>query len=98
MVELIRSNIFDEWLSGLKDHRAIARITARLDRLAVGNSGDAEPVGNGVSELRINYGPGYRVYYMRRGQYVVVLLCGGDKSSQRRDIKQAKALAGEWKD
>lgn len=98
MVELIRSNVFDKWLSGLRDRRAVARITARLDRLASGNPGDVEPVGNGISELRVNYGPGYRVYYMRRGQYVVVLLCGGDKSSQSRDIKQAKALAEEWKD
>ncbi|MTJ06093.1 MAG: type II toxin-antitoxin system RelE/ParE family toxin [Sediminimonas qiaohouensis] len=98
MVELIRSSVFDKWLSSLRDRRAIARITARLDRLASGNSGDAEPVGNGISELRINYGSGYRVYYLRRGQYVVVLLCGGNKSSQRRDIEQAKRLAELWKD
>jgi len=98
MLELIRSSVFDKWLSSLRDRRAIARITARLDRLASGNPGDTEPVGNGISELRINYGPGYRVYYLRQGRYVVVLLCGGDKSSQGRDIKQAKTLAELWKD
>ena len=74
----------------------MARIAARLDRLAAGNPGDAQPVGEGVSELRINYGPGYRVYFIRRGQVLVILLCGGDKSSQDRDIKQAKSLAGQW--
>lgn len=98
MVELIRSATFDRWLSGLRDRRAVARIGARLDRLAMGHSGDAEPVGHGVSELRINYGPGYRVYYLQRGPVLVILLCGGDKSSQGRDIQQAKALAAEWKD
>ena len=98
MTELIRSNVFDEWFSALRDRRASARIAARLDRLAMGNPGDAEPVGQGISELRIDYGPGYRVYFMKRGQYVVVLLCGGDKSTQERDIKRAKALAEDWKD
>lgn len=98
MTELIRSNVFDEWFSALRDRRASARIAARLDRLAMGNPGDAEPVGQGISELRIDYGPGYRVYFMKRGQYVVVLLCGGDKSTQERDIKRAKALAEDWKE
>lgn len=98
MIELIRSATFDRWLSGLRDRRAVARIAARLDRLAMGHPGDAEPVGHGVSELRINYGPGYRVYYLQRGPVLVILLCGGDKSSQGRDIQQAKALAAEWKD
>lgn len=97
MVEVIRSATFDRWLMGLRDRRAVARIAARLDRLASGNSGDAEPVGDGVSELRIHYGPGYRVYFLRRGPVLIVLLCGGDKSSQERDITQAKALAAEWK-
>ncbi|WP_042250946.1 type II toxin-antitoxin system RelE/ParE family toxin [Paracoccus sp. PAMC 22219] len=97
MVEMIRSATFDRWLMGLRDRRAVARIAARLDRLASGNSGDAEPVGDGVSELRIHYGPGYRVYFLRRGPVLIVLLCGGDKSSQERDITQAKALAAEWK-
>ena len=97
MVEVIRSATFDRWLMGLRDRRAVARIAARLDRLAGGNSGDAQPVGEGVSELRIHYGPGYRVYFLQRGPVLIVLLCGGDKSSQERDITQAKALAAEWK-
>ena len=93
MTELIRSATFDRWLSGLRDRRAVARIAARLDRLASGNPGDAQPVGDGVSELRINYGPGYRVYFIQRGPVLIILLCGGDKSSQDKDIKQAKVLA-----
>ena len=97
MTELIRSATFDRWLSGLRDRRAVARIAARLDRLAGGNPGDAQPVGDGVSELRINYGPGYRVYFIQRGPVLIILLCGGDKSSQDRDIKQANALAEQWK-
>lgn len=97
MVELIRSATFDRWLSGLRDRRAVARIAARLDRLASGNPGDAQPVGDGVSELRIHYGPGYRVYFLQRGPVLIVLLCGGDKSTQEKDITQAKALAAEWK-
>ncbi len=97
MIELIRSGTFDRWFSGLRDRRAVARIAARLDRLAAGNPGDVEPVGDGVSELRINYGPGYRVYFISRGPVLVILLCGGDKSSQDRDIRQAKALAEQWK-
>lgn len=98
MIELIRSGTFDTWLSDLRDRRAVARIAARLDRLAAGNPGDVEPVGEGVSELRINYGPGYRVYFIQRGPVLVILLCGGDKSTQSKDIKQAKVLAAEWKD
>lgn len=98
MVELIRSSLFDGWLTGLRDRRAKTRIAARLDRLAMGNPGDVKPVGGGISELRINYGPGYRVYYMTRGNVLIVLLCGGEKSTQAADIKQAKALADYWKD
>ena len=75
----------------------MARIAARLDRLASANPGDAQPVGEGVSELRIHYGPGYRVYFLQRGPVLIVLLCGGDKSSQEKDIAQARALAAEWK-
>jgi putative addiction module killer protein len=97
-MELIRSATFDRSLTGLRDRRALARIAARLDRLAAGNPGDVQPVGDGVSELRIDYGPGYRVYFTRRGPVLVILLCGGDKSSQDRDIRQAKALAEEWKE
>lgn len=96
-MELLRSATFDRWFSTLRDRRAIARIAARLDRLAVGNPGDVQPVGDGVSELRIDYGPGYRVYFIRRGPVLIVLLCGGDKASQDKDIRQAKTLAEEWK-
>lgn len=97
MIELIRSATFDRWLSGLRDRRAVARIAARLDRMAAGNPGDVQPVGEGVSELRISYGPGYRVYFIQRGPVLIILLCGGDKSTQSKDIRQAKVLAEEWK-
>ena len=85
-------------MSGLKDKRAAARIQMRLDRLADGNSGDVKPVGSGVSELRVDVGPGYRVYYQQRGDVLIVLLCGGDKSTQQRDIEKAYEIAKEWKD
>ena len=98
MIELIKSSAFDRWLRGLKDRRAVAHIQARLDRLASGNPGDIKPVGEGLSEMRINYGPGYRVYFMQRGPVVAVLLCGGDKSSQDRDIARAKVIAAQWRD
>jgi putative addiction module killer protein len=96
MVELIKSDTFDRWLTGLRDIRAVARIQVRLDRMAVGNPGDVKAVGDGVSEMRIDYGPGYRVYFMRSGSLIVVLLCGGDKSTQDRDIVQAKIIARQW--
>ncbi len=80
---------------GLRDMRARARIAVRIDRLALGNPGDVKPVGEGVSELRIPYGPGYRLYYVQKGDELVILLCGGNKGSQRRDIAAAKALAKE---
>lgn len=98
MVELIKSATFERWLTGLRDVNAVARIQARLDRMAVGNPGDVKPVGAGISEMRIDYGPGYRVYFIQRGRLVVVLLAGGDKSTQALDIKQAKRIAGEWRD
>ena len=98
MVELLSTPDFEKWLSRLKDGRAVARIADRLDRLALGKPGDVKPVGEGVSELRIAYGPGYRVYFMQKGSIVILLLCGGDKGSQSRDIKNAKALAEKWKD
>ncbi len=97
MFELIKSDTFDKWLGSLRDARAISRINARLRQVSLGNLGDVAPVGEGVSEMRIFYGPGYRVYFIREGQALVVLLCGGDKSSQQRDIKHAKALANEWR-
>ncbi len=87
--------IFFDWLTGLKDVQGRARIAKRLDRLADGNFGDAKPVGGGVSELRFTFGPGYRVYYVQRGQLIIVLLCGGDKQSQQRDIERAIAMARE---
>lgn len=85
-------------MSGLKDKRVAARIQMRLDRLADGNPGDVKPVGSGVSELRVDVGPGYRVYYQQRGDVLIVLLCGGDKSTQQRDIEKAYEIAKEWKD
>jgi putative addiction module killer protein len=81
------------WLDGLSDIRARARIQVRVERLAAGNTGDVKPVGEGVSELRINYGPGYRVYFTKRGRKLIVLLAGGDKSTQATDIKIALRLA-----
>ncbi|MDQ1196480.1 type II toxin-antitoxin system RelE/ParE family toxin [Agrobacterium sp. SORGH_AS 787] len=89
---------FSNWLTKLKDVQARARIVRRVDRLQRGNPGDVKPVGEGVSELRIDYGPGYRVYFIQEGKLIIVLLCGGDKSSQSRDISQAKALAKALKE
>lgn len=85
-------------MDALRDHKARAKIAARIDRLAMGNPGDVAPVGQGVSELRINYGPGYRVYFLRRGLTLMILLCGGDKGTQAKDIKTAKKLAAELED
>jgi putative addiction module killer protein len=79
-----------------KDQRVRALVASRLDRLAFGNAGDVKPVGSGVSELRIDYGPGYRIYYKRRGETILLLLCGGDKRTQANDIETAKRLANEW--
>ena len=93
MYEIRQTEIFRNWLTHLTDLRAKARIQARIDRLALGNPGDVKTVGEGISELRIDSGPGYRVYFTRRGRVLVILLCGGDKDSQDRDIKRAKALA-----
>ena len=93
MIEIRKTNLFARWLDNLNDIRARARIQARIERLAAGNPGDVEPVGEGVSELRINYGPGYRVYFKRREQELIILLAGGDKSTQPKDIKTALRLA-----
>ena len=92
-MEVRKTEVYVKWLDGLRDIRARARVLARVERLAAGNPGDAQPVGGGVSELRINYGPGYRVYYKQQGRELVILLAGGDKSSQSRDIKTALRLA-----
>jgi putative addiction module killer protein len=96
--KVVRSDTFDRWLRKLKDRRAAARVLVRIDRLADGNPGDVKPVGEGISELRINYGPGYRVYYLQDGDELILLLCGGDKSTQDDDIKNAKRIAKEWKE
>lgn len=95
MVEIHKTETFVRWLDGLRDIQARARVQARIERLVTGNPGDVQPVGEGVSELRINYGPGYRVYYRKRGRELVILLAGGDKSTQARDIKTALRLARE---
>ncbi len=93
MIEIRKTSLFAHWLDELRDIRARARIQARIERLAAGNPGDAEPVGEGVSELRIGYGPGYRVYSKQRGRVLIILLAGGDKSTQASDIKAAQRLA-----
>ncbi len=98
MITLKQTATFQKWQKSLRDGRAKAIIAVRLQRLAVGHTGDAEPVGEGVSELRIHYGPGYRIYFKRRGDVVIILLCGGDKSTQTADIKTAKRIAAEWSD
>ncbi|MDX2142586.1 MAG: type II toxin-antitoxin system RelE/ParE family toxin [Rhodospirillaceae bacterium] len=98
MFELKQTEAFRTWWTKLKDERARGLIFARLNRLAYGHAGDVAPVGAGVSELRIHHGPGYRVYFCRRGKVVIILLCGGDKASQAKDIKTAKRLAAEWSD
>ncbi|MFC4307618.1 type II toxin-antitoxin system RelE/ParE family toxin [Steroidobacter flavus] len=96
MLEIFRSEAFDRWLRELRDRRARARVEARILRLSRGNPGDVKPVGSGVSEMRIDYGPGYRVYFTRRGQFVIVLLCGGDKHTQDADIERAIEMAEDW--
>ena len=98
MIEVRQTDAFKAWLKALRDSRARAKITSRIGRLADGNPGDVKPVGDGISEMRIHPGPGYRVYYVATGIEIVVLLCGGDKSSQGADILAAKAAAAELKD
>ena len=97
MFVLKQTQTFRKWQRSLRDETAKALIAARLLRLSNGVFGDASPLGGGVSELRIHYGPGYRIYFQRRAEEIVVLLCGGDKGSQARDIGKAKALAAEWR-
>ena len=94
---ILRSTTFDRWLSRLRDHPAVNRIVARLLAAEDGHLGDVRSVGGGVSEMRIQHGPGYRVYFITRGSNLIVLLCGGDKDSQRRDIERAKRMAKEWR-
>jgi len=93
MIETRKTETFAKWIDGLNDMRARARVLVRIERLAAGNPGDVAPVGEGVSELRIDYGPGYRVYYKQSGESLVILLTGGDKRTQTKDIKTALRLA-----
>ena len=95
MPEVRTTTLFDKWYDSLRDIGAQARVAARLDRLALGNPGDVRSVGSGVSELRIDHGPGYRVYYVKRGDALVIVLAGGTKGSQKKDIGRAIELAGE---
>ncbi|WP_412033218.1 type II toxin-antitoxin system RelE/ParE family toxin [Nitratireductor aquimarinus] len=95
MIEVRQSETFTRWLDGLRDRNARIRIATRIRRMEMGNPGDVKAVGEGVSEMRITYGPGYRVYFVQDGKTVIVLLCGGDKSSQSRDIAHAKQMAKE---
>ena len=92
-MEIRKTAVFAKWIDGLRDIRARARVLARIERLAMGHAGDVKPVGEGVSEMRIDCGPGYRVYFIRRGRELIILLAGGDKRSQRQDIQTALSLA-----
>lgn len=96
MIEFKQTETFRRWRIRLKDERARVLIASRLDRLAFGNAGDVRPVGQGISELRIDHGPGYRVYFKQWSNTILILLCGGDKSTQAKDIKTAKRLSQEW--
>jgi putative addiction module killer protein len=98
MIEIRQTREFAKWLDGLADRRAATRIAQRLVRLEAGLFGDVKPVGGGISELRVDYGPGYRLYFIQRGRTLIVLLCGGDKRQQDRDIALAKTLARGLKD
>lgn len=94
MIEIRQTETYRKWFDNLKDYTARARIDIRIRRMSLGNPGDVKPVGNGVSELRIDYGPGYRVYFIKKREIIVILLCGGDKSTQRKDIQKAHELSG----
>ncbi|MFP5477847.1 MAG: type II toxin-antitoxin system RelE/ParE family toxin [Gammaproteobacteria bacterium] len=96
MLDVQLTTTFQRWLGGPTDLRARIAIARRLERLAAGNAGDSKSVGEGVTEMRVDVGPGYRVYYTRRGQQIVIVLAGGDKSSQQRDIQRAQTMAKEY--
>lgn len=98
MIEIRETNVFKKWFMSLNDKNAKARIAVRIRRVSLGNFGDVAPVGKGVSELKINYGAGYRIYFLKHGNFLVILLCGGDKSTQSKDIQQAHELAQELKE
>jgi len=95
MIEVRQTDTYARWFAKLRNTRAKARIDVRIRRLSLGNAGDVKPVGSGISELRIDVGKGYRVYYVNRGGCLIILLAGGDKSSQQRDIENAKAIAAD---
>jgi len=97
MIEVRETPTYEKWRKRLKDVRARALIASRIARLAYGHAGDVKPIGQGLSELRIHYGPGYRIYFQRRGDTIILLLCGGAKSTQEKDIETAKRLAEEWR-
>jgi putative addiction module killer protein len=94
-MQIRRTQVFNDWLVNLRDRQGRAKIYARIDRLEDGNPGNSRSVGAGVIETKIDFGPGYRVYYVQRGEIIIVLLCGGDKSTQSKDIERAKALAAQ---
>lgn len=96
MIEIQSSPEFDQWIDTLRDRRAAAKVFGRIERLQDGNPGDVKSVGDGILEMRINYGPGYRVYYTRKGSVIILLLCGGDKSTQAKDIRRAVEIASKW--
>ena len=98
MKEIRRSSVFDKWLAKLRDQEAIARILIRIRRLSEGNPGDVKPIGEGCSEMRIHYGPGYRVYFKDTGKEIIILLCGGDKRTQDADTDNAKKIAQLYKE
>ena len=98
MIEVRQTEVFASWFANLRDRKAKALVQVRIDRMEVGNFGDVAPVGQGISEMRIAYGPGYRVYFVQKGPIIVILLCGGDKSSQSSDIIKAKAIANQLED
>ncbi len=98
MIQIQQTETYAKWFAGLRDRVARARIDIRIRRLSLGNAGDAKPVGEGISEMRVDHGPGYRVYFIQRGEVVIVLLAGGNKSTQDRDIRNAKALAKDLKE
>lgn len=96
MIEIKQTETFRKWRTRLKDERVRGLIASRIDRLAFGHAGDVKSIGQGISELRIHYGSGYRVYFQKRGNRIIVLLCGGDKNTQEKDMKAAKRLSEEW--
>ena len=96
MFEVQSSPEFDHWIDSLRDRRAAAKIFSRIERIEDGNLGDVKPVGEGISEIRIHFGPGYRLYFTQRGKTIVLLLCGGDKSTQDKDIRRAVQIAAKW--